>query len=164
MGKRVFFSIKESVEELKRLRKKQDSLYKERRLFWLQLLKESNSISREVSSEKAGIGLRTQERWIKKYLSSGVEGLLRDSPNLKKSKIITEEIHKGLCERVNSSKNPFLGYWDAKDWVLSEYGVEITYHWIRAYLIKHFKTKLKSPRKSHYKKDDQAVTAFLKTP
>jgi len=30
-------------------------------------------------------------------------------------------------------------------------------------MIKHFKTKLKSPRKSHYKKDQQAVNAFLKT-
>ncbi len=32
------------------------------------------------------------------------------------------------------------------------------------YLIQHFKTKLKVPRKSHYKKDDKAVDAFLKTP
>ena len=47
---------------------------------------------------------------------------------LKKSKIITDEIHQGLSRRVNSSEKPFLGYSDAKDWVLSEYGVEITYH------------------------------------
>ena len=164
MSKRKEFKIVESLEEIKKLRSKQTLLYKERRLLWLQVIKESNEITRERSSLKSGISLRTQERWIKRYNSGGIESLLNDAPNLKKSKIITEEIHQGLSERVNSSDNPFLGYWEAKDWVLSEYGVEITYHWMRAYLIKHFKTKLKTPRKSHYKKDSQAIDAFLKTP
>ena len=81
-----------------------------------------------------------------------MQGLITDAPNFKKSKIITNEIHQGLSKRVNSSENPFLGYWDAKDWVLSEYGVKITYHWIREYLIKHFKTKLKSPKNLIIKK------------
>lgn len=164
MSKRKEITIVESIEEIKKLRSKQSLLYKERRLLWLQYLKESKGISRASSSKKSGISLRTQERWIARYNSGGIEGLLKDAPNLKKSKIITEEIHQGLSNRVNSCENPFLGYWDAKDWVLSEYGVEITYHWIRAYLIKHFKTKLKTPRKSHYKKDNQAIDAFLKTP
>lgn len=164
MSKRKEFKISESLEEIKKLRSKQSLLYKERRLLWLQVLKESNEITRERSSIKSGISLRTQERCIDRYNSGGIEGLLNDAPNLKKSKIITEEIHQGLSKRVTSSDNPFLGYWESKDWVLSEYGVEITYHWIRAYLIKHFKTKLKTPRKSHYKKDSQAIDAFLKTP
>ena len=164
MSKRKEFKILESLDEIKKLRSKQSLLYKERRLLWLQIIKESNKITRESSSKKSGISLRTQERWIERYNSGGIEVLLNDAPNLKKSKIITEEIHQGLSARVNSSDNPFLGYWEAKDWVLSEYGVEITYHWIRAYLIKHFKTKLKTPRKSHYKKDSQAIDAFLKTP
>ena len=30
-------------------------------------------------------------------------------------------------------------------------------------MIKHFMTKLKVPRKSHYKKDEQAIEAFFKT-
>ena len=163
MSKRREFKVVETIDEIKKLRVKQSSLYKERRLLWLQIIKESKEITREASSLKSGISLRTQERWIQRYISGGIESLLNDAPNLKKSKIITEEIHKGLSERVNSSKDPFLGYRDAKDWVLSEYGVEITYHWLRAYLIKNFKIKLKSPRKSHYKKDDQAIDAFLKT-
>ena len=164
MSKRTIFTIEEPIEEIKKRHSKQNVLYKERRLLWLQVIKETRGISRVASSQKAGISLRTQERWIQRYIAGGIEGLLTDAPNLKKSKIITDDIHQGLSERVNSSDNPFLGYWDAKDWELSEYGVEITYHWIRGYLIKHFKTKLKSPRKSHYKKDDQAVDAFLKTP
>jgi hypothetical protein len=97
-------------------------------------------------------------------MGKGMDGLLIDEPKNLKSRIITPAIHDGLKERVNSSTNPFLGYWDAKDWVLSTYGVAVQYHLIRHYLIQHFKTKLKSPRKSHYKKDEEAEKAFLKTP
>ncbi len=110
-----------------------------------------------------GINLRTQERWIQRYISGGIERLLIDKPKNIRSRIITPEIHQGLSERVNSSDNPFLGYWDAIQWVKTEYNTDIEYHNLRMYLIKHFKTKLKVPRKSHYKKDDKAQGAFLKT-
>ena len=39
----------------------------------------------------------------------------------------------------------------------------ISYTTLRNYMITNFKTKLKSPRKSHYKKDEQAIEAFKKT-
>ena len=55
-------------------------------------------------------------------------------------------------------------YWDAQKWVFDKYGVEIKYQRIREYLIQHFGTKLKVPRKSHYRKDVEAEKAFLKTP
>ncbi len=84
-------------------------------------------------------------------------------PQTRRSKIVTDQIHEALAQRVNSSSNPFLGYWEAQAWVEQEYGVQMTYHWIRKYLIQHFKTKLKSPRKSHNKKEEQAIEAFLKT-
>lgn len=163
MSKRIDFSVIEDKKELKRLQYEQKVFYRQQRLTWLVIMKEYSELLREDTAKRADISLRTQERWIQRYKEGGVEGLLTDAPNLKKSKIITEEIHKGLSGRVNSSENPFLGYWDAQNWVLSEYGVEVQYHWLRAYLIKHFKTKPKSPRKSHYKKDDKATEAFLKT-
>jgi transposase len=56
------------------------------------------------------------------------------------------------------------GLSNAQDWVKKEFGVEIKYQRIREYLIQHFRTKTKSPRKSHIKKDKQAEEAFLKTP
>ena len=109
------------------------------------------------------ISPKTSERWTTKYINNGVEGLLSDKPKVLHSRIITPEIHKGLEAKVNSSTDPFLGYWDAQNWVNQTYGVEVKYHLLRHYLIQHFKTKLKSPRKSHYKKDEQAEKAFLKT-
>ncbi len=34
---------------------------------------------------------------------------------------------------------------------------------IEKYMIKHFKTKFKVPRKSHYKKDEQVIETIFKT-
>jgi transposase len=159
----IEIDIKESVLELRKLRLKQKSLSKQKRVDCLLYLKTSKFKTRQELANYLSVHIRTQERWLVKYRLHGLDYLLADSSKVRKSKIITQEIHQGLEIRVNSSDAPFLGYWDAQQWVNEQYNVEIKYHWLRQYLIKHFKTKLKTPRKSHYKKDQQAVDAFLKT-
>ena len=158
------FIIKESPTELRSIRKKQTVYRIEKRVIWLLELQKSKFTTREALATFLGIHLRTQERWIQKYIAGGMDELLTDKPKNIGSRVITREIHKGLSERVNSSEHPFLGYWDALQWVKTQYNVAVQYHNLRRYLIQHFKTKLKVPRKSHYKKDDKAVDAFLKTP
>jgi len=162
MSKARIFPIVESIEELTRLHKKQTKSQYSKRVYWLKTLKVGQFKTRKELSDYIGISRKTQERWIKKYIDGGIDNLLSDEPKNKKSKIITAEIHKGLSDRVNDSKNPFLGYWDAQQWVEEKYGIEVKYHFLRYYLIQHFNTKLKSPRKSHYKKDKAAVDEFLK--
>jgi transposase len=157
------FHIKESSSELISLRKKQKVYRVEKRIIWLLEVQKDKFKTRESLASSLGINLRTQERWILQYISGGIDELLGDKAKNIKSRIITPEIHEGLSKRVNSSEQPFLGYWDAVEWVKKEYNVDVQYHNLRRYLIQHFKTKLKTPRKSHYKKDDKAVDAFLKT-
>jgi transposase len=164
MAKPKEFLIKEDVLTLKSLRKQQTVFKFEKRLIWLIELQKNRFKTRVDLAKYLDISTRTQERWSVKYQRGGIKELLSDAPKKLKSRIITAQVHKGLSKRVNSSDNPFLGYWDAVDWVKSEYHVSVSYHLLSYHLIKHFKTKLKSPRKSHYKKDDKAVTAFLKTP
>lgn len=164
MAKPQHFTIKESLIELKSLRKKQQNFNLEKRVLWLFYLKVNKFKTRVELCEYLDIDPRTQQRWTKQYREKGIEYLLTDLPNKRKSKTITKEIHKALEERLNSSENGFLGYWEAQQWVNEKYNIDIQYHWLRKYLITHFKTKLKSPRKSHYKKDDEAEKAFLKTP
>ncbi len=164
MGKKKELIVTESASELKLLRKKQTSLALEKRVIWLLQFKLKKDLLREKTASKVNISLRTQERWIKEYMNEGIEVFITSNKNNHKSNIITPELHLALKERMNSSESPLLGYWDAVNWIKEEFGIEIKYHWLRKYLISHFKTKLKSPRKSHYKKDKQAIEAFLKTP
>ena len=163
MGKKAFLDIKESILTLKKLRSKQHTLKREKRLKSLLLIKTGKFETRQQVADSVSVHIRTLEHWLKDYKEGGIDQMLTDKPRKKTSKIITAEIHNGLSQRVNDSHNPFLGYWDAQNWVKQQYGVDVKYHRIREYLIQHFKTKLKTPRKSHYKKDDGAEKVFLKT-
>mgnify|MGYP000017610326 FL=1 len=163
MGKKAILDIKESNLELKKLLVKQQTLKGEKRLKSLLAIKSGKFETRQALADSLGIHIRTLERWLVNYRAGGVDMMLTDKPKNKTSKIITPEIHKALSQRVHDPKNPFLGYWDAQDWVKQEFGIDVKYQRIREYLIQHFKTKPKTPRKSHYKKDVEAEKAFLKT-
>lgn len=159
----VHFVIAESLPELKKIRSKQPSLSKQKRVDCLIHIKTSKFKTRQELANHLGVHIRTQERWLAQYREEGIISLLSNEAQIRPSKIITPEIHAALEAKVNSSDSPFLGYWEAQQWVEEEFNVSIKYHWLRKYLITHFKTKLKSPRKSHYKKDEQAIEAFFKT-
>ena len=164
MGKVACLDIAESLIDLKELASKQKTLKGEKRVKSLIYIKQNKFKTRQEVSNFLGIHIRTLERWVHNYKSAGIDQMISDKPKNKQSKIITPEIHKGLEQRVHDPKNPFLGYWEAQVWVNETYGVEVKYQRIREYLKQHFKTKLKAPRKSHYKKDVKAEEAFLKTP
>lgn len=164
MGKAAYLDIKESVTELKTLLCHKTSLKKEKRLKSLLLIKSGKFKTRQQVADNVFVHIRTLERWLSNYKEGGIDQMISDKPKNKGSKIITSEMHNALSDRVNDPKNPFLGYWDAQDWIKEEFDVDVKYQRIREYLIQHFKTKLKTPRKSHYKKDDEAEKAFLKTP
>lgn len=164
MGKKAHLFVQESLPELQKMLVKRKSLKEEKRVRCLMAVQSAKFETRQELADNLGIHIRTLERWLNSYKSGGIGEMLTDKPKNKQSKIISQEIHLGLEKRVNDPHNPFLGYWDAQDWVKKEYGVEIKYQRIREYLIQHFQTKTKSPRKSHIKKDKQAEEAFLKTP
>jgi len=163
MGKQSKLEVKESLTELQKLLSKQKILKLERRISCLIFIKSKKFDSRQELADYLGVHKRTMERWLKDYSTSGISAMLTIEPKNKGSKIISQEIHNGLKQRVYDSNNPFLGYWDAQQWVNNQYGVEVKYQRIREYLIQHFSTKLKTPRKSHYKKDLEAEKSFLKT-
>jgi transposase len=163
MGKHAEITIKESLSTLKNLKRKQTSIRKEKRAYALICLKEGKFDTRKQLANYLGIHVRSLEKWVAQYNVHGIEDLLLCKPKRKGSKIITPQIHEGLEKRVHDGSNPFKGYWEAQQWVQQEFGVEVNYHRIREYLIKHFKTKVKRPRKSHIEKDPNGAEAFFKT-
>ena len=95
-------------------------------------------------------------------MKSGLDALLKISsggPNYTK---ITETLHKELELKLNDSACPLLGYNDVVNWVKKEFDIDIKYNTLRTYMKRHFGSKLKVPRKSHYRKDEQAIAVFKK--
>lgn len=160
MARKAEIEITESVGELKKLLSKQSNIKSRQRINALIETKKQTSRSRLELAQYLGIGKRTLEKWLSIYKHEGLAGIVKVKPRRKGSRIITEEIHQALERKLQSKDDAFLGYWDAHQWVQEEYGIQISYYWLRRYLISRFGTKVKSTRKSHINKDGQAVALF----
>ncbi|MCP4029860.1 MAG: winged helix-turn-helix domain-containing protein, partial [Herbaspirillum sp.] len=114
-------------------------------------------------SNHLGINIDTLNKWTKIYLQEGISSLLINNRIGSKPRIIDSSLHNALSIKLQDSKKPLLGYLDAVNWVKENFDKSIKYTTLREYMIRNFKTKLKTPRKSHYKKDEQAIEAFKKT-
>ena len=163
MGKVFEIIIKESLSTLKLLHKKEKKEKKKLRLLSLILTKE-NRFSRRVDlAEYLGINIDTLNKWTRKYREFGLEELLVINSGGKRREAIPKSIHKKIEDKLNDSNAPLQGYTDAVSWVNEEFGYQIKYHTLRAFMIRNFGSKLKIPRKSHYKKDELAFDTFKKT-
>lgn len=163
MGKTARLHIKETSEELKTLARKQKKPKNIDRIRSLQLIQSNKFNTRQELADYLGYHIRTMERWLSKYKKGGMDQMLIPEVLERKSHIVTPAIHQALHDRLHKEKEGFKSYVEAQQWVEETFDVKMTYHWIRAYMIQHFKTKVKRPRKSHVKKDSTATQAFLKT-
>jgi len=163
MGRVSKLIVKESVLELKDLLKREQHYKLKLRIKSLLYTKEKKFVTQKILSTYLGISYTTLKRWLQEYNEEGLESYLSIKVGGNRASVIPVEVHSALAARVTSSSNSFKGYWDVQMWIKDEFGLAIKYNTVRTYLIRHFKTKIKSPRKSHYKKNEQAIEAFLKT-
>lgn len=164
MKKRILIDIKEDLEKLNLLYRNSKNFKVKRRIKSLILIKSNKFNTREELANYLGVNVKTLYVWIKTYQEEGLDAMLIMSGGGKRRSIITDTIKKELEEKLNNSTSPLQGYTDAVEWVRKKFDIEINYHTLRSFMIVNFGTKLKIPRKSHYKKDEQAIEAFLKTP
>ncbi len=163
MGRKSTLVVTQSIEELQSLSRRSNDYRVRQRVISLILTKKAKFKSQVALANHLGIDYATLKRWFKKYREQGLDSLIHIKVGGQRPSVISPELHEKLAEKMKDSKNPLLGYWDAVLWVKNNHGVELKYTTLREYLIRHFKTKLKEPRKSHYKKDEQAIEAFKKT-
>ena len=162
MGRPSKLIIKESLEELKAMHKKATHPRIKLRLKSLIYTQEKKYKTQTILALHLGVDYSSLKRWFKIYKEEGITSLLSLKPRRSRKSIITEEIHRKLCEKLHDATHPLKGYWEAQHWIKATFGLAMKYNTVRTYLIRHFKTKLKTPRKSHYKKEEQALESFLK--
>jgi transposase len=162
MGKVFEFVIKESVSELKMLRKKERNEKKKLRLLSLILTKEEKFERRVDLAKFLDVDVTTLNNWVSKYRKNGLKGILESKSGGKRRESVPKSIHQEIETKLNDSKNPLQGYTDAVLWIEKEFGFQLKYHTVRAFMVRNFGTKLKIPRKSHYKRDEEAFEAFKK--
>jgi len=156
------FKLKETIKELEDLRSNTKNYRLKTRLLYLIIKDDIRFNTLDSLSQYLDVSVSSLRRWRIIYQTKGLTQLLTISNGGKRREVVTLDIHKGLEKKVNNSDDPLLGYNHAIEWVKDEFGVVLKYNTLRTYMKRHFKTKLKIPRKSHYKKNDQAVELFKK--
>jgi len=157
-------SVKESEQDLKNLMRQQP-IHKKNRVQMLLILKKTQkSLSKIELASILKVNHNTAQKWRKSYFEKGIDGLLSDGRVGFKPSKINKDIHQAIQERLTSPADAFTSYVDLISWIVENYIPDgINYHTVNKYVKRHFGAKLKVSRKSHIKKDPNAVEAFKKT-
>ena len=158
-------TVKETIPELRKLQRKSGELIGKRLLMLIEIKKhEKTGISKRELSSITGINHNSIVKWRKLYTLSGIEPLLKHGRvgGFKKS-VVTKDEHKKIEMKLNDPKNGIRGYTELLEWVKEELGKDMKYITLVKYTERHFGSKIKVARKSHVKKDEEAVATFKKS-
>lgn len=157
--------VKESIIELKALKRKAGELIGKRIQMLIEIKKhEGKDLSKRVLSDLTGINHNSITKWRKVYVKDGIETLLvHGRKGGYKKQVISSENKLKIEAKLQDPQNGIRGYVEFQVWVKKELNVDIKYVTLHKYCKRNFGTKIKVARKSHVKKDNEAVAAFKKT-
>lgn len=160
MAKAIIITVKETPEELKRLKDK-SPIHLHARLKMLILIAGGLTGSVDLSA-RTGVSRNSIASWKVNYNEGGIEQLVSDHRGGDYLSGITDDQKKKIEEKLSDPKDAFTSFGQAQDWLKNELGISKQYHAINKYLKRNFGAKLKVGRKSHVKKDEAAVAVFKK--
>ena len=156
--------IKESVKELIQFRKDCSDTISKRILMLLTIKREKKqAISKRDLAKLIGVDPNSITTWKKVYEQQGISGLISDGRIGFKPSVVSAQEHKMIEKKLKDPQNGIRGYTELLDWVKTELSKDMKYITLLKYSKRHFGSKIKVARKSHVKKDEQAVGAFKKT-
>ena len=162
MPKRIELKVIEDIKYLKNLGKTISSHRLKIRLLYLELRKINKFPNQEDLAKYLGVSADSLHRWTLKYNKGGIEELLSIKSGKNTNTKIPKEVHDLIEKKLQNLEDPLLGYKHAVNWLYKKTGIKINYHTLRGYMKRHFGSKLKVPRKSHYKKEPEAELVFKK--
>jgi transposase len=157
--------VKESVVELKKLLKSAPRIIFPRIRMLLEIKKHeaTGGISKRMLADIVGVNHNSIQTWRTVYTKGGIEQLVKYIKNGGRPTILTEKEHQAIKSKLNDGKNGLRGYVELLDWVESTFKKEIKYNTLLKYANREFGASVKVARKSHIKKDLEAVSTFKKT-
>jgi transposase len=158
-------TIKESIKELRALQRNSGELISNRMKVLIEIKNHElkGGISKRALSDKTGVNHNSIVKWRKMYVEFGIEKLLEHGRIGFKKSIIPSDVHAKISEKLNDPQNGLRGYIELQEWVNNEFSLDVKYITILKYAKRHFGTKIKVARKSHIKKNSEAVEDFKKT-
>ena len=124
---------------------------------------EKTGISKRAVADNTGVNHNSVQTWRKLYEQGGIKAVLSYQKQAGRPSGITKEEHLLIEEKLNDPKNGLRGYTELLDWMETTFKKPFKYNTVLKYSYRHFQSKVKVARKSHVKKDPEAVAAFKKT-
>jgi transposase len=158
------FKIKESESELKKLMKC-SSVMIAKRLQALLVFKrnQATGISKRLVADEIGVNHNSVQTWRSQYIEGGIKMLMSHSNIGYKPSKINEEQEQALKKQLHDPHNGMVGFVELLDWFNKTFEADINYKTFHGFVVRKFNAKIKAARKTHIKKDVQAVEAFKKT-
>jgi transposase len=153
--------IKESVPELKKLQQKSPS-YLAIRLQMLLVMKTKDIHSKRGLNDILGISANSIQSWKQLYSQGGLDKLMEYHRGGNKQPVIDAKADKAIVAKLSNPYEAPRSYKELQQWVDENLIKGINYHTLNKHVKNKHKTKIKVVRKSHIKKDEQAVAAFKK--
>lgn len=158
------FKIKQSESELKKIMKNSPPMISKRIHALLVFKKhETTGISKRLVAEEIGVNHNSVQTWRKLYIDGGIKLLMSHSNIGYKPSKITKEQELALKEQLNNPLNGMAGFIELLDWFNKNFKTDLNYKTFHGFVVRKYKAKIKVARKSHIKKDVEAVEAFKKT-
>lgn len=156
--------IKESLAELRKLQKASIPMIAIRIKVLIEFKKnESTGLSKRAVADIVGVNHNSVQTWRTAYAKGGIEAILKHERKEGRPSAITAEEHDLIEKKLNDPKNGLRGYVELLSWVEAAFKKTIKYNTLLKYSVRNFGSKIKVARKSHIKKDPEAVAAFKKT-
>jgi transposase len=158
------FIIKESEIEIKKLLKNSQQLIA-KRLQALLVFKrnEERGISKRIVADEIGVNHNSVQNWRNLYIEGGIKRLMSHSNKGYKPSKISYEQEIALKEQLNNPNNGMTGFKELLNWFNKTFQTSVNYKTFHGFVVRKFDAKIKVSRKTHIKKDNQAVEAFKKT-
>jgi len=164
MAKPLYIEVSEDTKTLKQLLKRAKTWEHPRLLMLLEMKKaDTKGITKEELMRLAGVCGQSINNWRKAYREGGLSQLLSHKKKGFKPSVFSAEEKTMLGDLVNNPKNGIVGYVELQKWVKENFDKDVKYITLVKFMEHNFKTKIKVARKSHIKKDLQAVEALKKT-
>ena len=155
--------IKESISELRSLMRNSIPMISTRINMLVQLKKHDGCISRRKLALKIGVCAASIQTWRNIYLQGGLESLISHEKKGSVSKVFGAAEREFLDQILFDPTNGIQGYRELQRLISKHFGRKFAYVTLVEYCKRNFGTKIKVARKSHVKKDENAVSDFKKT-
>lgn len=154
----------QSLDELKKLLKTSSDFLAPRVRMLIEIKKsEDKGVSKRDLAALVGVNHNSIQTWRSMYLSGGITLLLSHKKTGFKPRLITAEEHAAIEKKLRDPQNGLRGYTELMGWIQKELEKKIHYNTLYKYCVREFGSSIKVARKSHIKKDAEAVETFKKT-